>query len=335
MVVFNEDLSVYVTRGDAGVLLVPGRGYMFAPGDVVRLKVFEKKNCENVVLQKDTSIAQETEIAEIHLTEKDTKIGETISAPVDYWFEIELNPFTYTQTIVGYDEDGPKVFKLFPEGEDIPAYEPEEEDIPVVDTNLDGTSTRPVQNQAITREILKMAGRIDAILPDDLAAVLCPDIENPTPADALRRLLPRVLVPGVDYGTAVPATNESGRVFFVEDDTADYVIAQGISNGVTYRKWVSGYAELWTNLQYTEGDNSQTRCTEWRVQLPFLLYRSYELKHQITLKQLTSVNALQVYSMSEEGSSDTGEINRLDVQVHYPDTFSGTVYMYSVGRWKE
>lgn len=48
----------------------------------------------------------------------ETKIGEYISKPKEYWYEIELNPETYPQTIIGYDEDGPKVLILYPEGGD-------------------------------------------------------------------------------------------------------------------------------------------------------------------------------------------------------------------------
>jgi hypothetical protein len=46
---------------------------------------------------------------------------------VDYWYEVELNPDEDCQTIVGYDEDGAKVLRLFPEGADVNA-----EDIEVV-----------------------------------------------------------------------------------------------------------------------------------------------------------------------------------------------------------
>ena len=67
-------------------------------------------------MQKDFPVASDTQSVEISLTMEDTKIGDIISKPEDYWYEIELNPETNPQTIVGYDEDGPKVFKLFPEG---------------------------------------------------------------------------------------------------------------------------------------------------------------------------------------------------------------------------
>jgi hypothetical protein len=181
MFVINEDKSIYITRGDVAFfsLLVKtetGETYKFQAGDVIRFKVYEKKACENVVLSKDFGIEAETEEIEIYLSEKDTKIGDVISKPTDYWYEVELNPYTNPQTILGYDDDGAKVFKLFPEGNEKEDDEPiTPEDIPVVDAELDLTSTRPVQNQAIARavagvktevqnELTKHSKEIDAAL---------------------------------------------------------------------------------------------------------------------------------------------------------------------------
>lgn len=123
MFVLNEDLSIYVTRGDVLFFAVTmkdddGNQHNFSEGDVVRVKVYGKKNASEVVLEKDFRIYADSEMAEIYLTKEDTKIGDVISKPTDYWYEIELNPDTEPQTIVGYDEDGAKVFKLFPEGAD-------------------------------------------------------------------------------------------------------------------------------------------------------------------------------------------------------------------------
>jgi lysophospholipase L1-like esterase len=156
----NDDKSIYVTRGDIVFLSVSaendGEAYIFQPGDLVRMKVFGKKDCENVVLEKDFPIVTASDVVEIFLDENDTKIGEVISKPTDYWYEIELNPLSEPQTIIGYDEDGAKVFKLFPEGADIEVYVPTEEDIPFVDDELDLTSPRPVANQAVAREIERL-----------------------------------------------------------------------------------------------------------------------------------------------------------------------------------
>lgn len=168
MFVINEDNSIYATRGDIVFFNVTaeddGVKYTFKAGDVLRIKVYGKKDAENVVLQKDFPVGEDCEAVEIFLTEEDTKIGEVISKPKDYWYEVELNPYTNPQTIVGYDDDGAKVFKLFPEGKDIPEYVPEPEDIPVVDEELDMTSTHPVQNQAVSRALMQMDADVEDLL---------------------------------------------------------------------------------------------------------------------------------------------------------------------------
>lgn len=116
----NDDMSIYVTRGDMVTLGISadnnGQLYTFQPGDLIRFKVFEKKDCSKVVLLKDIYVDEATEEVDILLTGEDTKFGEVINKPTDYWYEVELNPLTVPQTIIGYDEDGPKVFKLYPEG---------------------------------------------------------------------------------------------------------------------------------------------------------------------------------------------------------------------------
>lgn len=123
MFVVNEDASIYCTRGDAGGFGVQatfkGEPYTFRAGDVVRLKVFGKKDCENVVLEKSVTVLEDTTQVEVALYSEDTKFGDVISKPVDYWYEVELNPDTKPQTIIGYDEEGAKIFKLFPEGKDV------------------------------------------------------------------------------------------------------------------------------------------------------------------------------------------------------------------------
>lgn len=160
MFVINDDLSIYATRGDTVFFTVTaednGSTYYFEAGDVLRMKIFRKKDAETVVLEKLFPVTARTDRFVILLTEEDTKFGDVISKPTDYWYEIELNPFTNPQTIIGYDEDGAKVFRLFPEGADSEVPETDPEDIPVVDNELDMTSHRPVENQAIARAIVNL-----------------------------------------------------------------------------------------------------------------------------------------------------------------------------------
>jgi hypothetical protein len=167
MFIINEDQSIYATRGDIVFFSVTaedsGAAYQFQVGDVVRMKIYGKKDAENVVMQRDFPVAEKTESVAIYLSEEDTKIGKVISKPTDYWYEIELNPMSDPQTIIGYDEDGAKVFKLFPEGADVPEYVPEPEDVPVIDGELDLTSTRPVENQAIARAFAQLEQKINSL----------------------------------------------------------------------------------------------------------------------------------------------------------------------------
>ena len=162
----NEDLSIYVTRGDIVLFDVAaefdGKPYTFMPGDLIRIKVFKKKNCAEVALEKDFPVTAATQKVQVYLSEEDTKIGKVISKPVDYWYEVELNPLSEPQTIIGYDEDGAKIFKLFPEGADkeVEEYEPGEEELLArfMDDELDLTSKHPVENQAIARAITRLEG---------------------------------------------------------------------------------------------------------------------------------------------------------------------------------
>lgn len=119
----NEDKSIYLTRGDIANITVSattseGELYTFQKGDVVRFKVFKRRDCGCVEIQKDTVVEAEATQVDIYLSKEDTKIGEVISKPTNYWYEIELNPNTQPQTIVGYDEEGEKLFVLYPEGSD-------------------------------------------------------------------------------------------------------------------------------------------------------------------------------------------------------------------------
>ncbi len=154
MFVVNDDLSIYATRGDTVFFNVSahdhGYPYKFQPGDIVRMAIYGRKDAETCVMQKDFPVEEVTETVFIYLEEEDTKIGDPISKHKDYWYEVVLNPDTIPQTLIGYDEDGAKVFRLFPESEEIydePVTEPE--DIPVVDAELDMTSHRPIENQAV------------------------------------------------------------------------------------------------------------------------------------------------------------------------------------------
>jgi hypothetical protein len=122
MLRIDKNKNISLTRGDIANINVmaknvDGTNYTFKKDDVVRLNVFDKKDCSLILLKKDVTIEEETTIAKIQLTSTETKIGELITKPIEYWYEIVLNPNTAPQTIVGY-LDNPTIFKLLPEGGD-------------------------------------------------------------------------------------------------------------------------------------------------------------------------------------------------------------------------
>lgn len=123
MFVIDKDTKqINLTRGDVAAILldsiIDDKPYTFKNGDVVRFKVFKTKDCGCVEMQKDTLVTEESTTVNISLGREDTKIGDLINKPTKYWYEIELNPDTNPQTIVGYDLEGEKIFMLYPEGDD-------------------------------------------------------------------------------------------------------------------------------------------------------------------------------------------------------------------------
>ena len=113
--------QINITRGDVGIIAVSakneeGQDYEFQVGDIIRLGVFPAKDYSKVILQKDVEVTEQTTSVDLVLNSEDTTIGEIINKPVNYWYEIQLNPDTEPQTIVGYDEEGAKLFTIYPEG---------------------------------------------------------------------------------------------------------------------------------------------------------------------------------------------------------------------------
>lgn len=116
-----ENKQIHITRGDVGTIKITttdsdGANYIFKVGDVVRFKVFKNKDCKCVEIQKDVTVGAETTEVNVQLTSNETKIGDLINKPSTYWYEVELNPETNCQTIIGYDEEGAKELILYPEG---------------------------------------------------------------------------------------------------------------------------------------------------------------------------------------------------------------------------
>ncbi len=292
MFTINSDSSIYVTRGDVAFFNVTaqenGVAYKFQPGDVVRMKVTEKKNCDSVMFQKDFLVEGETETVGIYLSEDETKIGEVISKPTDYWYEIELNPFTNPQTILGYDEDGAKIFKLYPEGRDLVEVI-EADDIPIVDDALSLTSVRPVQNQVIARTLNNLNTEIAKVKKES-------GYDNTQELQDIRKGYD-----GTVYSSAGEAVRGQIRAL---DEKVSAVIQTPLVYGP---EWESGkiyesdgtimesseYEETTEFIELPEGSTITASGTPIRVY-------SYDIETQAYIGKLVDMSDGDVYTVTEE-----------------------------------
>ena len=251
MFVVNDDLSIYATRGDIVFFTVSAMDvdvpYKFQPGDIVRISVYGKKDAETVALQKDFPVNEVCESVFIYLEEADTKFEDIISKHKDYWYEIVLNPDTAPQTIIGYDEDGAKVFRLFPESDEIGEddYQPQPEDFPVVDEELDMLSPRPVANSAIARAvttILDTCERTNAavaenfVTPEMYGAIGDGVADDTEAVQAAINASPEVILNG-SYKVTAQLDMNGGKTLIINGElisTADVAICvKGSHNRIT------------------------------------------------------------------------------------------------------
>ena len=89
-----------------------------------------------------------------------------------------------------------------------------------------------------------------SVLPDDLAAKICPEVVDPTPADAYRGLLARknvITLPAIEWSSSAPykqkvvanvSEDDSPHVGLIPDDEAETAMKQEeawacVSRGVT------------------------------------------------------------------------------------------------------
>lgn len=118
--------SIYLTRGDKATFTLKINDYTFGPGDKVEFRVYPKKGMNTLPLvDVVVNVQEELEKVQIPLTSEMTKIGDIVNKVTTYWYEIELNDKT---TVIGYDDDGPKLLYLYPEGEEKPPIEEDKEE---------------------------------------------------------------------------------------------------------------------------------------------------------------------------------------------------------------
>lgn len=115
----KDGKTLLVTRGDKGSVKVKkkiseGVFEPFYEGDVVSFNLKNNFGDNEPVLRKKVIAQENTDVITFNFSKDDTTIGDLISSPVIYQYDIAVNE---DMTILGYDDEtGPKYFKLFPEG---------------------------------------------------------------------------------------------------------------------------------------------------------------------------------------------------------------------------
>jgi hypothetical protein len=114
--------QILINRGDIGIidLTIPiskEEDYEFEQGDVITFAVYNTNSYQkDPIIYKEVIVENDGQtVVTIELEPEDTKVGPVINMPAQYWYEIQLNK---EQTILGFDDKGPKMFILFPEGSD-------------------------------------------------------------------------------------------------------------------------------------------------------------------------------------------------------------------------
>lgn len=107
------DKNIYLNRGDAITIVLANNSDTFQLNDTIKIYICEQGDYSNVIFSKTFTVEEESNEVSLSLTSAETRIGEPIkSGSKVYWYEIELNNHT---TLVGYDNNGPKLFTLWPE----------------------------------------------------------------------------------------------------------------------------------------------------------------------------------------------------------------------------
>lgn len=115
----KDGTTLLVTRGDKGSIKVKkkisdGVYEPFYKDDVVSFSLKNNFGDSEPVLRKKVTVQEQTDTVTFEFSKDDTTIGDLISSPVRYQYDIAIND---DLTILGYDDQtGAKYFKLFPEG---------------------------------------------------------------------------------------------------------------------------------------------------------------------------------------------------------------------------
>ena len=111
--------TFHVTRGDSGSITIAYKdGTNLPAGAPVCFRVYKKDELDSdPVIDKTVSIGNNDTSITIELESEDTtaKMENPENGKEEYWYELKVGA---SNTVLGYDETGAKIFYLYPSGKD-------------------------------------------------------------------------------------------------------------------------------------------------------------------------------------------------------------------------
>lgn len=116
----TEGTTIKIFRGDCGNIYFSktdseGNIEQFKKGDKVVLSVKNNFGESTALLRKEFVVESDSDKVEISFSKEDTKFVDLISEPIDYEYDIKVND---CHTIIGHDDSGSKIFRVYPSGSD-------------------------------------------------------------------------------------------------------------------------------------------------------------------------------------------------------------------------
>lgn len=109
--------EISLNKGDSGIIkinIMEGEESLILEAtDNISLMIYKEENLDKEPLKViKAMIDEENNVANITINEDTTSFVEEDNEPFNYWYQIEFND----NVIIGYDKEGPKIFRVYPSG---------------------------------------------------------------------------------------------------------------------------------------------------------------------------------------------------------------------------
>lgn len=112
-----QNNTFHVTRGDSGSITIAYKDGSVLPGTIC-FRVYGKDELNSEpLINKEIEIGSNITSYDLVIESNDTiaNMENPENGREEYWYELKIGP---TNTVLGYDEMGAKIFYLYPSGKD-------------------------------------------------------------------------------------------------------------------------------------------------------------------------------------------------------------------------